>query len=60
MSRQYDAKQAAIAAYPLDKDSGVELFYTILDCGVADFEYEEGMTAEEYIYGKEPKTQEAS
>lgn len=60
MSRQYDAKQEALKAYPIDRDAGVELFYTILDCGISDFEYEEGMTAEEYIYGKQPKIDEAT
>lgn len=53
MSRQYDAKQAVLAAYPTDKESGVDLFYTIMGCDQSDFEYEEGMTAEEYIYGKD-------
>jgi len=52
MSRQYDAKQAVLKAYPADKESGVDLFYEIMDCDQSDFEYEESMTAEEYIYGK--------
>lgn len=54
MSRQYTAKQAVLKAYPDDKESGVDLFYEIMDCGQSDFEYEEGMTAEEYIYGDVP------
>jgi len=52
MSRQYDAKQSVLKAYPDDKYNGVDLFYQIMDCDQSDFEYEEGMTAEEYIYGK--------
>ncbi len=51
MSRQYDAKQAALKAYPTDRQKGVDLFYGYMKCDVSDFEYEEGMTAEEYVYG---------
>lgn len=52
MSRQYNAKQEALKAYPNDREAGVRL---LLDyCGVSekDFIYEEGVTPEEYIYGK--------
>lgn len=52
MSRQYDAKQTVLKIFPDDHENGVDLFFDIMDCGVSDFEYEEGMTAEEYIYGK--------
>lgn len=51
MSRQYDAKQSVLKAYPDDIESGVELFFEILDVSESDFEYEEGMSAAEYIYG---------
>lgn len=52
MSRQYDAKQSVLKAYPDDIESGVELFFEILDVSESDFEYEEGMSAAEYIYGR--------
>lgn len=52
MSRQYDAKQAALKAYPTDRKAGAELLLEYLECSEADFKYEEGMTPEEYIYGK--------
>lgn len=52
MSRQYDAKQHVLKIYPDDKYAGVNLFLDYLDVGLDDFEYEEGMPAEEYIYGK--------
>lgn len=51
MSRAYDAKQAAIAAYPEDKESGVVLFLGFLGCSENDFEYENNQTPEQYIYG---------
>ena len=53
MSRQYDAKQEALSAYPEDREAGVDLFQTILDCSEDDFRYEEGMGFEEYIYGSD-------
>lgn len=58
MSRTYDAKQHVLAAYPEDRESGVDLFMDFLNVGHDDFVYEEGMSAEEYIYGdvKRPKT----
>ena len=52
MSRQYDAKHEVLKAYPTDTESGVDLFLTILDVSEDDFQYEEGMSAAEYIYGK--------
>lgn len=51
MSRQYDAKQQALKAYPDDRDSGIELFLDFLGVSRDDFVYEEGMSVEEYIYG---------
>ncbi len=53
MSRQYDAKQEVLAAYPDDREAGVDLFQTILDVPEEDFRYSEGMSFEEYIYGAE-------
>jgi len=50
MSRQFDAKQAALAAYPKDKESAVDLFQTIIDMDIGDIEYELGMTCEDYIF----------
>lgn len=52
MSRQYDAKHAALKAYPHDREAGVQLFLEYLDGNEKDFIYEEGMPPEEYIYGK--------
>lgn len=54
MSRQYDAKQEVLKAYPNDRKSGVELFQTILSVTEADFRYEEGVGFEEYVYGPKP------
>lgn len=51
MSRQYDAKQEALKAYPDDRQSGVDLFLGYLGISEKDFDYEEGMSSEEYIYG---------
>lgn len=53
MSRQYDAKQEVLKAYPEDRVAGVDLFQKIIDCSESDFRYEEGMGFEEYIYGEE-------
>ena len=53
MSRQYDAKQEVLMVYPKDREAGIDLFQTILDCSESDFRYEEGMSFEEYIYGDE-------
>jgi hypothetical protein len=52
MSRQYDAKHAVLKAYPDDRQSGIDLFLEYLSISEDDFRYEEGMSAEEYIYGK--------
>lgn len=52
MSRQFDAKQAALKAYPNDREAGVSLFMEYVDVSEKDFVYEEGQTPEEYIYGK--------
>lgn len=51
MSRQFDAKQEALKAYPTDRESGVRLLLDYLEASEKDFFYEEGMTPEEYIYG---------
>jgi hypothetical protein len=51
MSRQYDAKQEALKAYPSDRDAGIDLFLAYLNVTEKDFRYEEGMSSEEYIYG---------
>jgi len=50
MSRQFDAKQYALTART--RCDGVELFLNYLNISEDEFEYSEGMTAEEYIYGK--------
>ena len=52
MSRQYDAKQEALKAYPNDREAGVRLLLDYCNVSEKDFIYEEGMTPEEYIYGK--------
>lgn len=51
MSRQYDAKHAVLAAYPTDRQLGIDLFLEYLNISEDDFRYEEGMSPEEYIYG---------
>ena len=51
MSRQYDAKQEVLKAYPDDRQSGVDMFLGYLGVSEGDFRYEEGMSPEEYIYG---------
>jgi hypothetical protein len=51
MSRQFDAKQAVLKAFPHDREAGVQLFLDYLDVSSTDFFYEEGMSPEEYIYG---------
>ncbi len=58
MSRQYDAKQQVLKAYPVRSADGVDLFMNFLDVSASDFEYEEGITAEEYVYGKKPDAAE--
>ncbi len=54
MSRQYDAKQEALKAYPNDRAAGVEMFLGYLDISEDDFAYEENQSAESYIYGAAP------
>lgn len=56
MSRAYDAKQAALKAYPEDRESAVDLFISFLDMDTVDFEYEFNMTEEEYVFGKDDNT----
>ncbi|NTA27450.1 hypothetical protein [Allorhizobium ampelinum] len=56
MSRQFDAKQEALKAYPNDMDSGVDMFLGYINMSEDDFSYEEGCSAKEYIYGKEAGT----
>lgn len=51
MSRQFDAKQEVLKAYPEDRESGVDLFQEILDISESEFRYNEGMGFEDYIYG---------
>lgn len=60
MSRAYDAKQAALAAYPDDREKGVDLFLNYINISESDFLYEESYvnTVEEYIYGNEKAPQE--
>ena len=53
VSRQYDAKDQVLKAYPKPCDEARMLFLTILDSNDKDFLYEEGQTALEYLYGKE-------
>lgn len=54
MSRKFDAKHEALAAYPDKRIRGVELFLMMLNVSADDFAYEEGMSPEEYIYGNPP------
>jgi hypothetical protein len=56
MSRQYDAKNAALRAYPTRSDEGVDLFLTICDMGAEDLEYELGEPLVDYVYGAEEVT----
>jgi len=56
MSRAYDAANAAIEAYPKDREKAIALFLTICDCSASDIEYEYNLTPEEYIFGKEEET----
>ena len=58
MSRQYDAKQAVLKAYPENRQAGVDLFLDFLNVSEDDFRYEEGETPEEYIYGRLKQTDE--
>lgn len=51
MSRQYDAKQKALKAYPNDRAAGVDMFLGYLGVSESDFAYEESQSAESYIHG---------
>jgi hypothetical protein len=51
MSRAYDAKKHALAAYPDDREAGVSLFMGFIGISEDDFEYEFDETPENYIYG---------
>jgi hypothetical protein len=52
MSIAYDAKHQALKAYPNKCDDGIELFLTIYGSSRSDMEYNEGQTADEYVYGE--------
>lgn len=58
MSRQYDARQEVLKAHPTDRKSGVDMFLGYLAVSEKDFAYEEGMSSEEYIYGKDNAVEE--
>lgn len=58
MSRLYDAKQAALKAYPKDVESGVDLFIDMMNASQGDIEYELGMTIGIYVYGTDLKGQQ--
>lgn len=51
MSRAYDAKQAALAAYPTLQAEAGFLFLTIIDMSTEDFDYEYGVGPLTYIFG---------
>ena len=51
MSRAYDAKRAALKAYPDDPSEAIALMLGYLDTGTKDFIYEQGMTPSEYLFG---------
>ena len=51
MSRKY-AKRVVLNAYPTDRKAAIQLFLDYLEVSEKDFIYEEGMTPEEYIYGR--------
>ena len=56
MSRQYDAKQQALAAYPDNRECAVDLFLDFIDMGQSDIEYELGETVEQYLFGNDSET----
>ena len=58
MSRVYDAKTAALAAYPNRCQDGVDLMLGYLEISESDFKYDMCCTPEEYLYGKERQTDE--
>ena len=52
MSRQYEARQHVLKVYPEKCTDGLSLFLDYCGVGSADFEYEEGISAEKYIWGE--------
>ncbi len=55
MSIAFDAKTAAIKAYPKRGQDGVDLLLLICDVSEEDFTYNEGETPSIYLYGKKKK-----
>ena len=53
MSRQFDAKQQALSAYPDDREAAIDLFIGYMGMDCSDIEYELGMSVEKYIFGDE-------
>ena len=55
MSKQYDIKRSIISliANPDDKEVAVDLLLSAIDCDEGDFEYENNMTPEQYLFGKD-------
>ena len=53
MSRQYEAKQQALAAFPDDREAAIDLFVGYIGMDCSDIEYELGMSSEKYIFGDE-------
>lgn len=51
MSRAYEAKKAAIKAYPNDEDASINLFLGYAEISEEDFIYEFNMSPREYIFG---------
>jgi hypothetical protein len=58
MSKQFDAKQAALKAYPEDREAAIDLFVGFIDMDIDEIEYENGMTCEEYIFDDEKKSRD--
>jgi len=53
MSRAYDAKHAALLAYPDDREAAIDLFLGYCEISESDFEYEFSESVEKYIFGDE-------
>jgi len=51
MSRAFDAKKHALAAYPEDRAKAVDLFLDYCELNESDFQYEFNETPEQYIFG---------
>jgi hypothetical protein len=53
MSKQYDVKRRILKLIenPEDKELAAELLLEAIDSDEEDFEYENGETAEEYLFG---------